>query len=253
MVGIFYALGFALALSCFLDLRVTDTERLFSFAIVRVLLSLPLLAGVYIYVSLNLQYQLIAPLFFVENVFTLIWFFMAYRLHQTSVPADSVSKTLGLSFVVAGTAAVGAGSYGLFNPPAAEILEGFILFPSYGYLYFSSVFMLVALFAVVWRLEIFWRALDQRKRWQFKYLVIGIFLVCGSLFWLISYRLLYRRLAGEHHLLAALLLLIAWFCTVYAVLRHRLLNRKLFLSRQVIYSAVAPITFAGYLILFNGY
>ena len=64
-----------------------------------------------------------------------------------------------------------------------------------------------------------------------------------------SYRLLYRRLDGDQLLLLAVLLLIAWFFILYAVVRHRLLNRKLFVSRKVVYTSLAPAAFAGYLIL----
>lgn len=244
-----YALGVALILSCFLDVRIEEAERLFSFGIVRVLLLMPLSVGLYLFVSFNLQFHLIAPLIFSENVFSLIWLLIAYRLHQAILPGAVKSTIFHLSFAVAGVVVIGAGGYWLFNPPAAEIADNIILFPRYGQLYLSSLLMLIAVFFMAWRLEMFWRSLTQKDRWQYKYLVIGFFLACGSLFWCSSYRLLYRQLKGEHQLLLAVLLLIAWLFISYAVIRHRLLNRKLFVSRKVIYSAAAPIAFAGYLIL----
>ena len=144
---------------------------------------------------------------------------------------------------------IGAAGYWLFSPPAAEIAGEVLLFPRYGQLYLSSLFMLMAVFFMAWRLEIFWRTLEDKNRWPYKYLVIGFFLVCGSLFWSTSYRLLYRQLDGDVLLLLAAILLIAWLFILYAVIRHRLLNRKLFVSRKVIYTAAAPLIFAGYLIL----
>ena len=246
---VIYTLGVALIFSCLFDVRVKETERLFSFGLLRVLLLLPLLASVYFYVSLNLQIHLIAPLIFSENVFSLTWLIMAYRLHHAVLPEGAKSKIFHLLFAVAGGIVIGTGGNWLFNPPAIELVDNIIWFPRYGQLYLSSLFMLISIFLMAWRLEIFWRSLAQKDRWQHKYLVIGVFLACGSLFWCASYRLLYRQLDGEHQLLLAVLLMIAWFFILYAVSRHRLLNRKLYVSRKVIYSIAAPTAFAGYLIL----
>jgi putative PEP-CTERM system histidine kinase len=107
----------------------------------------------------------------------------------------------------------------------------------------------MATFFMTWRLEIYWRALNPRDRWRFKYLAVGFFLISGSFLWCASYRLSYMRLLDVHFQLLAILLLIAWLFVSYAVARHRLLNRNVFVSRRVVYSAVAPTIFAGYLIL----
>ena len=173
----------------------------------------------------------------------------AYRLHQAVLPEAAKSNIFHLFFAVAGGIVIGTGGLWLFNPPATELVDNVIRLPRYGQLYLSSLFMLIAVFFMAWRLEMFWRALAHKDRWQYKSLVIGFFLACGSLFWCSSYRLLYRQLNGEHQSLLAALLLIAWLFISYAVVRYRLLNRKLFVSRKVIYSAAAPIAFAGYLIL----
>ena len=244
-----YALGLVLILSCFLDVRVKKLERRFSFGLVRVLLLMPLMAGMYLYVSYNFQLQLVTPLFFSENVFSLIWLYMAYRLHHATLTEASKSNLSYPFLLIVGAAVTGVGGYWLFTAPSVEIVGNVIFFPRYGQLYLSSLLMLMAFFLLAWRLEMFWRTLAKNDRWQYRYLVIGFFLVCGSLFWCASYRLLYRRLLIDHLLLLAVLLVIAWFFSLYAVTRHRLLNRKLFVSRKVIYSAVAPITFAVYLIL----
>jgi hypothetical protein len=49
MTALFYILNLALLFSCFLDLRVKEAERHFSFGLVRIILTVPLLAGEYIY------------------------------------------------------------------------------------------------------------------------------------------------------------------------------------------------------------
>ena len=50
-------------------------------------------------------------------------------------------------------------------------------------------------------------------------------------------------------LLLSVLLFVAWFIVGYAIAASRLLNRKIFVSRKIVYSSVAPFAFALYLIL----
>ncbi|MCP4694143.1 MAG: GAF domain-containing protein [Desulfobacterales bacterium] len=51
-----------------------------------------------------------------------------------------------------------------------------------------------------------------------------------------------------HFKLQAILLLAGWISTLYAVTHHRLLNRKIFVSRKVVYSFVASTLLAVYFI-----
>jgi putative PEP-CTERM system histidine kinase len=246
---IFYALGSALILTYLFDMRVAEPARCMSFGLVRILLALPLLAGAYLYFASDMPLQPVTPHLFIENVFSLTWIFMAYRLQPGRDPDSSKSHLYRMFILIGGILVLGGGFYGLLHPPAVEIVADLLVFPRFGHVYISSFFMLLAAFLMAWQLEMYWRSLDPKDRWQVKYLVVGFFLISGSFFWCASYRLLYRRLVGDHNLLLAILLMIAWSLILYAVIHHRLLNRKLFVSRRVIYSAVAPIIFAGYLIL----
>jgi len=248
MAVILYTLGSALILSYLFDLRVKEPERCMSFGLVRILLILPLLAGAYYYFSADMPPHLIAPLIFLENVFSLIWILTALRLQPGHDP-DSPKPIPRPLILIGSILVLGTGIYGLFYPPSVEIVYDLLVFPRLGLLYTSSFFMLMGAFLMAWRLEMHWRALHPKDQWRFKYLVVGFFLISGSFFWYASYRLSHMRLAGNQFLLLAILLLIAWLITAYAVARHRLLNRKLFVSRKVVYSAVAPTIFAGYLIL----
>ena len=249
---IFYALGSALILSYVVDLRAIGSERCLSFGLVRILLTLPLLAGAYLYFASNMTHQLIAPLFFLENVFSLIWILAACRLQPGPDPASPITYFYRLLIAIGGILVLGSGSYGLFKPPAVETVAGAWVFPRFGSLYISSLFMLLAAFFMVWRLEMYWRALKPQDRWRFKYLAVGFFVISVSLFWCASYRLSYLRLVDDHFQLLAILLLISWLFVSYAVARHRLLNRTVFVSRKVVYSGLAPAIFAGYLILLGG-
>ena len=249
---IFYALGSALILSYVVDLSAIGSERCLSFGFVRILLILPLLAGAYLYFASDMTHQLIAPLFFLENVFSLIWILVACRLQPGPDPASPITYFYRLLIAIGGILVLGSGSYGLFKPAAVETVAGAWVFPRFGSLYISSLFMLLAAFFMVWRLEIYWRALNPRDRWRFKYLAVGFFVISGSLFWCASYRLSYLRLVDDHFQLLAILLLISWLFVSYAVARHRFLNRAVFVSRKVVYSGVVPTIFAGYLILLGG-
>jgi hypothetical protein len=69
------------------------------------------------------------------------------------------------------------------------------------YPYCSSVFLLAAVLLMGWRFEAFWRSLDAGGKWQYKYLVVCLFLICAMLGWSSSYRLAYLSLPRDHFLL----------------------------------------------------
>jgi hypothetical protein len=241
MNALIYTLWSALLLSCFLDLRLKDTARHLSLALVRIVLVLPLFAVVYFYISLNHRVQPVAPLFFSEIAFSLLWSFSACKLGENISPDTTKPAASYLLVGFGGIVLFGLCCHWLSRPPEAIISQEAILIPRYGQLYFLSLAMLSSTFFMAWRTEMFWRAITSKyeEDWWYKYVVMGIYLVCGSLFWLASYRLLYLRLNHNQHELAAALLMMAWLFIVYAVIRHRLLNRHLFISRRIVYSTVA--------------
>jgi len=129
--------------------------------------------------------------------------------------------------------------------------DAFLAFHIYSPVYFSAVFILMTALYAAWRLEQFWRALNIAQRWEYKFLVVGSYLICGTLVWSASYRLTYLAIVPRHKLLLAALLLFGWTLISYAVVHHRLLNRKIFVSRKVIYSFVVPSLLAAYLLGFG--
>jgi putative PEP-CTERM system histidine kinase len=102
-----------------------------------------------------------------------------------------------------------------------------------------------------WRLEEFWRPLDGPRRWEYKFLLVGCYLVCAALAWSSSLRLTYLTILPRHLQLLAALLLSGWLLMAYAVFHHRLLNRKIFVSRKVVYAFVVPSVLAAYLLGFG--
>jgi|GEM_PF-994835 len=247
LTHLFYALNLLLILSCFLAFRLKNRERRFSLSLVQSLIGLPLLAGQYFYLSYHPDAQAVPLLLFSENTFALIWFYLAHRISRATITTTQESRLSPFTQIFIGTVVIALAGYFLISSPYSRVTDQTLIFAHCGLVFFCAIFLLTSILASAWRLEQFWRTLGPARRWEYKFLVIGGYLVCGALGWATSYRLTYLRLIPNHFLLLAFLLLIAWFFVFYAVARHKLLNRKMFISRKVVYSFVAPSIFAAYL------
>ncbi len=210
---------------------------------------MPLLAAEYIFLSYHLEPHVVPLLLISETIFAFLWFVMAYRLGRVTVtPAQESRQTLLIQILI-GAVVIALIGYCLVYPPAIRIriADQSLVFNHNGSVYFYAIFLLISVLAMAWRLERFWRTLEPARRWEYKFLVVGGYLICGTFAWATSYRLTFLRLASDHFMLTAALVLVAWSFMGYAVARHRLLNRKMFISRKIVYSFVAPSIFAGYL------
>ncbi len=244
----FYGMNLSLVLACLLGLRLAGGERRVSLSLLQVLLLLPLLVGEYLHLSSLLEPSAITLLFFSENVAALLLFSLAWRLSRsTTSPAPEPAWVIPLQ-VATGLLFFALSCYcrscqaDIRFAGVDQVVAG-----HYGPLYYHALALLVMVLAAAWRLEIFWRSLPPVHRWEYKYLLVGAVLLCGSLGWAASYRLTYQRLVLPHLLLLAVLVFAAWLFVLYATAHHRLLNRKLFISRKVIYAFTAPTLFAAYL------
>lgn len=243
-----YLAALILLSTCFLDLISKAANHSYSLMILRFLFFIPLLSGTYFYFHFHTFPHEAPYLFYMEAIFSLAMIFMAYRTRQIVRPDDDAP----LSSLVLATITVGLSVLGIFwlvRTPVSELVAGGIAIPNWGQLHIVSLYGLVVVLIFAWRLESFWRVLTERDRLQYKYLVIAFYLIIGSLGWAFSYRLAYLRLNESHLLLLSVLMLVSWLLMLYAVARHRLLNRRIFVSRKVVYSAIAPTLFAAYFIL----
>jgi len=246
MIQLFYTLNLLLLSSCLLAFRLKTNERLLSLSIVQTLLFLPLLAWQYLYLYYTRPSQALPLLFFSETLFGIVWFCLAHRMRRSTLTTVQESRFFMPIQIAIGSALFVLTSYYLTIHPLALISEN-LVFNLYDKIYFGAFFLLTCMLYSAWRLEEFWRVLEQGRRWEYKFLIIGCYLVCGTFVWASSYRLTYQCLPVSHFTLLAALMLMAWFLILYAVIRHRLLNRKMFISRKVVYSFVAPSFFAIYL------
>jgi len=250
LIHLFYALNLLLLLSGLLAFRLASGERRFSLSLIQVLLGLPLLAGEYGALADHLEGEPLHVVLFSEYVFALLWFNMAFRLRRATVAAASESRLHVLLEILIGALLTVVAGYFLIFRSAAENTGATLAFPAYGPAYFLAIFILLTCFYGAWHLEQFWRGLNPAGRWEYKALVIGSFLVCAALAWAGSYRLTFLAIVPSHLQLLSVLFLLAWALMVYGVARHRLLNRKVFISRKVVYSFVAPALFGVYLLGF---
>ncbi len=243
-----YLSALILLSSCFLDLTSKAVNRRYSLMLLRFLFFIPLLSGTYLYFHFHTLPHEVPYLFYMEAIFSLAMIFMAYRTRQIIQPDDDFPLSpLALATITVGLSALGI--FWLIRTPASSLIAEGISIPNWGQLHIVSLYGLVVVLVLAWRLESFWRMLTERDRLQYKYLVIGFFLIVAGLGWTFSYRVAYLRLNASHLLLLSVLMMVAWLLMLYAVARHRLLNRKIFVSRKVVYSAVAPTLFAAYFIM----
>ncbi|GBC61909.1 PEP-CTERM system histidine kinase PrsK [Desulfonema ishimotonii] len=247
LIYFFYLFNIFLLFSDFRAIRLEGRERRFYLSLVCALLALPLLAGEYFYLTTSLRPEMIPLIFFSESVFAVIWLSASYWLNQV---ATAQLFSVRRFFVFKVTGSLGAGLIAVcanIYHPGIIGKNGMMISPDCPVMFATNMLVMVSVVVMAWNLEIFWRRLSPKQRWEYKFLVAGCFLTCGTYGWAISYRMTYYRLNREHlHLLSALLVF-ACGLAFYAMIRHRLLNRKFFISRKVIYAFVAPMTFGLYL------
>ncbi|MFW6372701.1 MAG: XrtA/PEP-CTERM system histidine kinase PrsK [Thermodesulfobacteriota bacterium] len=249
MISLFYGLSIGVLLSGLLGFRLQTGDKRFSLSLLRVLMTLPLLAGIYYHLTFYSKIQTIPLLFFFEAVFGLTWFSTAYWLNRAVVSeGGSFNIFLIVEFLLSALI-LGVGYFYTRHPPAM-LDDGRQLILHRSHLLFAAhFFLLLSMVVMAWRLESFWRGLSPKLRWEYKYLVAGSYLVCGAMGWAVSYRFTYHRMGFDHFRLLAALLLFSWAMMGFAVVRHRLLNRKIFVSRKVVYAFVAPMAFGIYLMV----
>ena len=247
---VFYTLDLVLICTSLVAIFFRTNEHLFSLSLLQVIAGLPLLAAQQIFIAHKIEHNYLLPmLFLAENTMATLWPFMAWRLLELADLDRTEPRFVALMQFLVGLVLTTLALTGWVPTLMTQMPDGTVAGQTYGLMWLLSVIMIVAMLVAAWRMEIFWRFLPSGKRWEYKYLVIGSLLVCATLAWAASYRIVYLRLAVEHLHLTATLLIVAWGLITYATLRHRLLNRRIFISRKVVYTFTAPMLFGIYLLV----
>ncbi len=246
LIPLLYTLNILLLLSGIASLWLKSGERKFSIALLRSLAGLLLLAGEYYYFSSHFEVQAAQLILFSEIIFSLLWICLALCLNNIANSSVNSSHRYCLIEIPIAAVAIYFLACGSF-----QFSESGLAFSNYSPVYFSAIFILATVLYASWRLEQFWRGLNAAQRWEYKALVIGSLLISGCLIWSASYRLTFLSIPPRHFLLLAFLLLSGWALMLYGVVSHRLLNRKIFISRKVVYSSVVPSILTVYLLGFG--
>jgi len=249
--SILYTLNITTLLVGLLVFCLDEGEKRFSLALLQAMFCLPLLVGEYMYLAAGMESVALQLVLFSEIIFGLVWLSMTMNLHRAAVTVGSGSRRKLLGETIAGAITAAAAGYFLAYRPVEYIVSTKWAFGRYSPVYFSAMLLLLIVLYGSWRLEQFWHSLNVAQRWEYKFLMLGSYLVSGAFAWSSSYRLTYYSMEPKHlHLLAALLFM-GWVLIAYGVVSHRLLNRKIFISRKIIYSSVVPLVLAAYLLGFG--
>lgn len=251
MISFFYTLNIFIILSGLLVFRPGNGARNFSLALVQAILAIPLLVGEYYYLIYFWHAEAVQLVLFSELVFNIIWFSLALRLGQATSDTHNGFRRRFVIEVLSGVALLAMVGYFLVFHSVVDISPASLSFRMNGPIYFINVLALFVVLYAAWRLEEFWRPLDGPRRWEYKFLLVGCYLVCAALAWSGSLRLTYLTIHPRHLQLLAALLLFGWALMAYAIFHYRLLNRKIFVSRKVVYAFVVPSLLATYLLGFG--
>ncbi len=110
------------------------------------------------------------------------------------------------------------------------------------------IFLLLSIVFVLYNLEHTYRNVSDTAKWQIKYLVIGIFASSFFDIFLLSYVLLYRIVRVEFFLAESIVLLVSGVLILFSLVRYRLLDTDVFISRQVVYNSFVIFVTGAYLI-----
>ncbi len=217
----------------------------FSCTICLLLIAIPVLAGEYFLFACQAFPPPLHDILLSEFTFCFIFFLAINRLYFTFCAGKELISQRLASSVIA-LLLLGIIIFVKIFPPLANNPSPYLSITNL--FHYGAVFSLFAVLGAAWRAEMFWRSLSSNQRWQYKFFIIGVFLISGILGGAFSYRLMYPILKDQHLMLLTVVLLLALALMSYSLARHRLLNRKLFIARQVIYSFTAPSLLAVYLL-----
>lgn len=110
------------------------------------------------------------------------------------------------------------------------------------------IFLILTIIFVLHNLENTYRNASSEVRWEIKYLILGIFAASFFEIFLISYMLLYRIIRVEYFVAEAIILIISGLFVAFSLVRHRLMDTDVFISRQVVYNSFVLFAAGTYLI-----
>lgn len=110
------------------------------------------------------------------------------------------------------------------------------------------IFLLLAIVFILYNLETTYRQASDRLRWEIKFLILGIFSASFFQIFLISYMLLYRIVRVEYFVAESIIMIVSALLILFSLVRYRLMDTDIFISRQVVYNSFVMFLTGAYLI-----
>ena len=114
---------------------------------------------------------------------------------------------------------------------------------------FFYIFYLICLVLVLANFEATLRASSMSKRWKIKFMILGFGAITAFLIFQASQTILYSSIQTTFFPAASAVIMLGLFLIVLAVVRNRLLNVDIFISRHAIYNTFTIIFAGSYLVL----
>ncbi len=238
-------LSFLIFASFATDFFRKNKQLCLSLSIIRLLSALALLIYQYYYSYLFPYLTNFYDILRGVILLSLVMFHTVCKFNQFA-RAENPKKILWENFVFWSLFAAGL-IFFFFGKTSFDLLGNPLAVPSCGFVFWNSLAILGVMIFIATRLEEFWKSLKNKQRRQFRLFVVGMLLICATFAWLCSYWLTYRLVVAVHMQLVSLLLSISWLLILYAVIRHQLLLRRIYVSRKVVYATAAPMIFSVYL------
>lgn len=143
--------------------------------------------------------------------------------------------------------ALAAGALRPLTLPLASFLGEFL--PLSGYGKGLAIFALLATVFVLFQLESTLRHSRGAARWQIKYFVLGVFGIFGFHIFVLSHTLLSAALHIDYLPIQSTVTLLALALIGFSLIRHRLLEVDVFVSRHVVYNSLTVGTVGTYLLV----
>lgn len=138
-------------------------------------------------------------------------------------------------------------SRGVVAPFNAEytLLSQFVIGPAVRYLY---IYLMLGMVLNLLHLETTFRSSSGSQRWQIKYVVFGTGAIFAFFIYLASQILLFSAIDIQYIPLTAAVILISCSMIAIFVVRHRLMDVDIFVSRYVVYNSLTVLIVGLYLI-----
>ncbi len=109
-------------------------------------------------------------------------------------------------------------------------------------------FLFFSLLFTLHNLENTYRNASSSIRWKIKFLMLSIFASSFFYIFLITFMLLYKIVRVEYFVAEAVVVIISGLLVSFSLIRHRLMDTDVFISRQVVYNSFAVFVVGAYLI-----